>query len=154
MSGRKSRSKGQRAERKVAKLLTAWWGSEFHRTPGSGSFATRTSTDYNVSGDVSTPDETFPFCVEVKNQEGWHLEQLLTAPECDIIQWWRQAEEQCPEDRTPLLVFTRNHQPLFCVTTCEDWVPKEWQTVWIDGEPVRLSLFEDFLSLEKELFDD
>lgn len=34
--GKKSRNKGGRFERQMAKELTEWWGYEFNRVPASG----------------------------------------------------------------------------------------------------------------------
>lgn len=111
---KKSRNKGQRGEREIAKKLSEWWGSEFTRTPMSGGFHTKEfRDDWNAGGDIVTPDETFPFSVEIKWQENWNFEQLITAPKCKIWQWWEQATSECPEGKTPLLVFKRNHSPWF-----------------------------------------
>ena len=79
-----SREKGARGERALVKKFEAWWGAEFFRTPGSGAFATRgfDSEELSLAGDIITLDESFPFCVECKNAEGWHLEQLLTTKKC------------------------------------------------------------------------
>jgi len=118
-----SRSKGNRGERILVKKFSSWWGKEFYRTPGSGSFATRgyKHEAMSLAGDVVTTDETFPFCIESKNAEGWHLEQLLTSPRCDIIKWWEQAVAETPEGKIPLLVFTRNHQPHFFMMPIDYW---------------------------------
>lgn len=145
MGGKRSRDKGGRAERHVKKSLSEWWGEDFHRTPQSGAFSTTTGGASNVAGDVSTHDASFPFCVEVKNQEGWHLEQLFTALKCDLIQWWKQAKEQTPEGQIPLLIFTRNRQPYFFVMPNYSDVTIEAWTVWIGDDRVLLGRFEDFL---------
>lgn len=110
--GINGRNKGANAERKLAKLFSTWWGSEFTRTPMSGGFATKTfRDDWNASGDLVTPDVDFPFCVESKKVEGWHLEQLLTSPKCIIHKWWQQTLDETPEGKEPLLVFSRNGHP-------------------------------------------
>jgi hypothetical protein len=111
-----SRSKGARAERKLAKLFAVWWGADFARTPLSGGFSTKQfREDWNAAGDLVTPDPSFPFCVESKHVEGWHIEQLLTAPRSDIYRWWFQTTQETPEGHLPLLVFTRNRQPYFFI---------------------------------------
>lgn len=112
-----ARQKGKRGERAVAKMLSAWWGAEFTSTPMSGGFATQTfREDWNAAGDIVTPDLDFPFTVEVKNCEGWHLEQFLTAEKCDLYSWWEQTVGETPPGKIPLLLFTRNRQPWFvCV---------------------------------------
>lgn len=110
------RAKGQAAERKLAKLFSNWWGSEFARTPLSGGFATaKFREDWNAAGDLVTPDPTFPFCVESKKVEGWNLEQLLTSDRTLIHKWWAQTVKETPEGKIPLLVFTKNRAPLFAM---------------------------------------
>lgn len=177
-TGKKSRDKGQRGERAVAKLLSAWWGADFTRTPMSGGFHTKKFRDeWNASGDVVTPAD-FPFSVEVKWQEDWTLDQILTAPKCIIWEWWRQCASQCPEGKTPLLVFKRNNWPWFCMMYEMDWdglifssdlaedvfAPyiimdgtadmKDWQIKTTDDVPSRyvVFLFKDLLSIPKKKF--
>ena len=118
-----SRDKGARSERKLAKVFSEWWGSDFARTPLSGGFSTqRFREDWNASGDLVTPDPCFPFCVESKNVEGWHIEQLLTAPKSLLYQWWDQTISETPPGKLPLLVFTRNRQPYFFAIKSEHLV--------------------------------
>jgi hypothetical protein len=112
--GKKSRDKGSRGQREVAKLLSPWWGAEFTSTPMSGGFATkRFRDDWNAAADIVTPDETFPFSVEVKWQEDWNMEQLLTSDVTKMWKWWDQCIEEAPADKIPLLVFKRNRQPWY-----------------------------------------
>jgi len=115
------KKKGAAAERVLVKKFEAWWGGSFARTPGSGSFATRNKgSDYNAQGDIVTADPSFPFCVESKKQEGWLLDQLLTAPSCKFYSWWEQTVGETPAGRIPLLLFTRNRQPWFMAIRLSD----------------------------------
>jgi len=118
-----SRAKGHRQERVLVKKFTEWWGGEFFRTPGSGAFATRGFVGANISfaGDIVTKDKDFPFCIESKNEEGWELSQLLTAPKNKIQKWWNQALSECPKGSIPLLVFTKNHTPEFFMMPEDAW---------------------------------
>lgn len=117
-----SRSKGARAERNLAKKFGKWWGSDFARTPSSGGFRTRKfREDWNAAGDLVTPDESFPFCVESKHAEGWTLEQLLTAESCLLYQWWDQTIGETPEGQTPLLVFRKNRFPHLFIMPLSAW---------------------------------
>lgn len=110
------RQKGNTAERKLAKLFSTWWGSEFTRTPMSGGFATaKFREDWNAAGDLVTPDRTFPFCVESKKVEKWTLEQMLSSDRTQIHAWWAQTQKETPEGKIPLLVFTKNHAPLYAL---------------------------------------
>lgn len=120
------RKKGQTAERKLAKLFSEWWGSDFARTPLSGGFATaKFREDWNACGDLVTPDKTFPFCVESKKVEGWTLEQMLTSDKTLMHKWWEQCVGETPEGKIPLLVFTKNHAPLYAMIRQDD-VPDGW----------------------------
>lgn len=118
-----SLKKGQRGERKLVKLFSDWWGSEFFRTPGSGAFATLgfKYKDHDLSGDILTLDKTFPFCVESKHVEGWTLEQMLTSEKTLMHKWWKQTVKETPEGKIPLLVFTKNRAPLYCILRTCDW---------------------------------
>ncbi len=111
--GARSRDKGARCEREVCRLFARAFGGTWSRVPLSGGWANRTA--FATCGDVITTLPDFPFTVECKNAEGWHLEQLLTNPDtCLIARWWRQTCTEAAEaGRKPLLVFTRNFQPLF-----------------------------------------
>jgi len=148
---KKSRDKGQRGERQVAKIMSEWWGSDFTRTPSSGGFRTKKfRDDWNASADLVTPDETFPFCVEVKNAEGWNLEQLIKSSDGMIWTWWDQTVNQCTEGKIPLLCFTRNRQPWFymiqdCAMGGIAWVDNPYMSVWEvnRGITVQIGLLSD-----------
>ena len=118
-AGKKSKRKGNSNERAVAKLLATWWGAgEFMRTPSSGGWgrSKQVRDDFNAAGDIVTTATDFPFCVEVKSEERWELEQLLTSPEtCPIARWWKQAVEETPVGKSPLLLFTRKHRPWYAM---------------------------------------
>ncbi len=118
--GARSRNKGARCEREVCRLFAAALGGTWSRVPLSGGWGNR--SDFHTCGDVITTLPDFPFTIECKNAEGWHLEQLLTSPDkCPITAWWRQACRQASEaGKKPLLVFTRNFQPLFVVLRAAD----------------------------------
>ena len=62
-----SRSKGVRGERQLAKLLTAWVGTNFARTPGSGAHG-HWGVTAKLVGDIIPEDGSqFPFVVECKH---------------------------------------------------------------------------------------
>ena len=112
--GVNSRSKGNRGEYAVRDILSKWWGVPFRRTPSSGAYGT-IHQQGSLVGDVVCDDPAFPFVVEVKNQESWSMEHFLTADKSKVWKWWAQAVDQAmASDKIPLLVFTRNRQPLFC----------------------------------------
>lgn len=151
------RAKGNAAERKLAKLFSKWWGSEFTRTPLSGGFATaKFREDWNAAGDLVTPDTTFPFCVESKKVEGWSLEQLLTSDKTLIHKWWAQTEKETPAGKIPLLVFTKNRAPLFAMMNVSafhrcDWPCVYFETLVNDGL-VCIFALENLFKLDKDLW--
>lgn len=118
--GARSRRKGSRAELEVCHLFQQHLGGTWSRVPLSGGWANR--RDFSTCGDVITTLHDFPFTIECKNAEGWHLEQLLTHPEtCLIARWWQQTCAEAAEaGKKPMLVFTRNFQPLFVAVRSED----------------------------------
>lgn len=123
MARKNSRDKGARGEREIAPILSTWWGEEgaFGRTPGSGSFATRNKKYGDAAdafkGDMFTP-ETCVLHVEVKYQEKWDLQSVLTGTGRALFDsWWKQATGDCPAGKIPVLLFRRNHHDwLACVT--------------------------------------
>jgi hypothetical protein len=124
-TGRRSRRKGAVNERVVAALLRAWWGrGEFLRTPSSGGWAgsKQAREDLNAAGDIVTSERDFPFCVEVKSQEGWSFVQFMREPgTCLIRRWWEQTTSETPNGKIPLLMFTRIRQPWFVM------LPTPWR---------------------------
>lgn len=109
------RAKGQSFERVVAKILSTWWGEEFHRTPSSGGLHWK--RDNRVTGDVVTPENSnFPFSIECKKVEGWNFEQLLKDTG-EISNWWNQCFRDSNEvDKIPLLIFSKNRSPIYYMT--------------------------------------
>lgn len=132
-----SKDKGDRGEYAVRDLLEDWWGSDFAKTPKSGGFSTKKfRKDWNAEADVVTPDETFPFAVEVKWQEKWILDDLLTRPKSKIWDWWEQAKGQS-EDKLTLLVFKRNFKPWFYMIRVQDQ-NTDYQKDFIKSSPMRV----------------
>lgn len=117
-SGKKSKRKGASNELKLAKQFTAWWGGSFTRTPSSGGFAWRNpgdSASYNSSGDLTTNQKDFPFCIEAKCQEIWSLEQLLTSTKGPISNYWTQCVTETPKHLEPMLIIRKNNQESLCI---------------------------------------
>jgi len=106
-----SKARGSDYERRVAKVLGAWWwGKPFRRTPNSGGWDKQT-TDGEVmaAGDLIAPEEAkFPFCVECKHRKE-HLNlfaQQTGSSDC-VFDWW----DQCVQDantskKEPLLIMS------------------------------------------------
>ena len=111
-SRKNSRRKGNRNELDIAKVFSNWSGELVRRTPGSGGWST---AKFGVTADLVCPNKAFPFHVEVKNRDGWLLDDLVTGAREDhdksILQWWIQCVTTCPGDKIPMLVFRRARQP-------------------------------------------
>lgn len=109
-AGRKSKRKGNKAERDIAKLFQEWWGvGTFVRTPSSGGWATVAAREtFRTCGDIITDQKDFPFTIENKAQEGWTLDQIFYNENALVIQWWKQTLSETPEGMHPLLVIKRN----------------------------------------------
>lgn len=117
-----SKAKGSEYERKIAKLLSKFWGEEFHRVPQSGGL--RWGDDNRVAGDITTPiDSVFPFTVECKKREGWELEQVLKGTG-DVEKWWNQAVNDSERvNLKPLLIFSKNFAPSYVMVRMDDFMP-------------------------------
>jgi hypothetical protein len=110
-----SRSKGNRAEREIAKKLELWWRQfekdvRFCRTPLSGGFSTsQVRGEFNLSGDLMSTSDLFPFSVEIKRRENWTLKCLISGNKSPIWGWWRQNLKASKEvDKQPMLWFRKN----------------------------------------------
>ena len=162
-AGINSRDKGNRGERQVKDLLQKWWKSDFAKTPSSGGFKTKKfREEWNAEGDVVTPDPTFPFSVEVKWQEDWTLDQILTSPKTKVWDWWEQAKRETSEEKHTLLVFKKNRQPWFMMTR-ETYLNSPYQIEFMEASSIRvidrqgefayIRLFDDLLKETKELWE-
>ena len=98
--GKNAKRKGGNYERKIAKLFQDRYGVELKRTPQSGGFAKKSSLADDYRGDITI--------VDPKNYLKLHIEckdhKTLSLPA-----WIRQAKEDCPENRIPIVIF-HQHQ--------------------------------------------
>lgn len=103
--GKSERRKGQVAERDVAAILSEY-GFIARRTPLSGGM--------DWKGDLRSPDGESPIPgvhIEVKRQERLY-----------IPSWIRQAEADCPEGDTAIVVFRQSREPWRVVATLEHYL--------------------------------
>lgn len=111
--GRTSRQKGAQYERVVAKKFEEKYGIKFARTPQSGGFAKNTSNAEGFRGDIIPVDRNVKLKVhiECKNQKA-----------CSTYKWIDQAEQDCPEEKIPLVVFKRfNSSKSYVTMSLEDF---------------------------------
>lgn len=94
--GKNAKAKGASFERLIAKLFQDKYGIELKRTPQSGGFAKKSDKADDFRGDITLVDNTKDFFlhVECKNQKTWSLHQ-----------WLKQAENDCPDGKIPLVIF-------------------------------------------------
>ena len=151
-------AKGKDYERRVAKILSEWWGSTLHRTPTSG---------VNIySGDIVDDKGQFPFIVECKKNEQWSLGNLLEKAQGEKTLWgfwrqalgnWLEADPHHHENDPPLLVFSRSHGPDYFIARLQDildigqfcgaWMAQALLVAppWIGAERVMVGKMENFL---------
>ncbi len=98
--GRRSRRKGSNYERKVKALLKEWIDIDLERTPLSGGFAKGKNLK-SVKGDLNTLDEDINFLlhIECKDQLKWAIKS-----------WWKQAVDDCPKEKIPLIFLHQNQE--------------------------------------------
>lgn len=98
--GKNAKRKGGQYERDIAKKFQKRYGIELKRTPQSGGFAKKSDRADDFRGDITIVDnkQQLKVHIECKNQKSWSLPA-----------WIKQAEEDCPEDRTPIVVFHQHN---------------------------------------------
>lgn len=106
--GRRSRNKGSNYERTIAKRFKAEFNVDLVRTPQSGGFAKQCERADDFRGDIIPVEKNIDFKlhIECKNSKNWSLPA-----------WLRQAEEDCPKERIPIVVFHQHgtSQDYVCV---------------------------------------
>ncbi len=111
--GRMSKRKGANYERKIAKVFSSKFGTEFIRTPASGGFAKGMAGTDGFRGDIRPADgRKFGIHCELKNQQTWKLRE-----------WYRQSESDCPDYSRPVVVFhEQNSSRDFVMISLDDFL--------------------------------
>lgn len=98
--GKKAKQAGGNYERTVAQILNEYFNKndiplDIKRTPGSGGFQKSANND-SLRGDISNLNQDYEFklSIECKNATKWSLPA-----------WLRQAQEDCPEGKIPVVAF-------------------------------------------------
>jgi len=121
--GRKSKRKGSSFERRIAKVISPWFGEEIIRTPASGGMRSITRSDLTTRN----PDY-FPFVIECKYREDINFESIIKYPKV-IIDSWIELKEKAnteywkpPElkgnlkfPKVPILILTINYCPNYII---------------------------------------
>ena len=123
--GKSSKLKGASYERVIAKKFKEKFGIELKRTPMSGGFSKGSSKADDFRGDITVVDKgvDFKLHLECKDHKAWSLPS-----------WIRQAKDDCPQDRIPVVVFHRRQ------------LNKDGKRVQEAGDYISMSL-EDFLEV-------
>ena len=110
--GKGARNKGASYERKIAKILEERTGVQLERTPLSGGFA-KANSSAALKGDINTIDKNIDLHlhIECKNQKKWALRQ-----------WYKQAKEDCPKGKKPVVVFHEDRGEDFIMLTLGDFL--------------------------------
>jgi hypothetical protein len=138
--GKYSKDKGSAFERKVAKILSEAFGVELVRTPMSGGWGR-----LETKGDLVTRDD-FPYHVECKKREGWNIDCLLSGKGTkELENWWNQTTEQCPADKVPLLVFSKNFSPIYVRTKNQPKLPNPFNRILYLPDGSIVTSLEEFL---------
>ena len=98
--GKNAKRKGGQYERDIAKKFQKRYNVELKRTPQSGGFAKKSEKADDYRGDITIVDtkQMLLLHIECKNQKTWQLKQ-----------WIEQSEEDCPKDRTPIVIFHQHN---------------------------------------------
>lgn len=110
--GSGARVKGASYERKIAKILEDRTGVKLERTPLSGGFA-KSSSSTALKGDINSIDPTIDLHlhIECKNQKKWALRD-----------WYKQALDDCPKGRKPIVVFHEDRGKDFVMVELGDFL--------------------------------
>ena len=98
--GKNAKRKGGSYERDIAKKFQSRYGVELKRTPQSGGFAKKSDKADDYRGDITIVDtkQMLKLHIECKCQKTWSLPK-----------WIAQSNEDCPTDRTPIVVFHQHN---------------------------------------------
>jgi hypothetical protein len=143
------KNKGASFERTVAKLFSDALGVKLRRTPMSGGWS---HGNPETAGDLVSIEGEFPYCVECKCEEGWHLETLFTGNHKWFDNWWKQTIRECPDGKIPILVFNRARQPIFAaVLYSDDWpgLCTSQMIIMHDDVAINICLLNDLLAVLK-----
>ena len=114
IKGRTSKQKGGEFERQVARSFGNTFDIELVRTPQSGGFVKNSDKADDFRGDIVPVERNIKLQLhlECKNQKTWK-----------IPEWYRQAKEDCPKGKIPLVVFHKhNSNENFVHLSLEDFL--------------------------------
>ena len=101
-----SQKKGANYERKIANAFGKIYG-KLRRTPLSGGMEWK--------GDIQAIENDMPFSIECKKQEKLNIWKAL-----------KQAEEDAPDDKIPIVVFARNRTKDYVVIEMDEFLSPDF----------------------------
>lgn len=102
MKAKSKKAKGTRLEVLIAKLLRdSGLDKNAKKQPRSGAYS-------GFEGDIFTD---LPFHFEAKNQETWKP-----------LEYWKQAERDCPQNKMPVVVMSKNREDAFAFLKLTDLI--------------------------------
>lgn len=153
--GINSKSKGNRVENQLAKILSERFNRTFKRAPMSGAWGTanrasgvREDALEVLSGDLMVPKD-FRFSVESKSRAEFNFWDMLNEDvrELDIDSWLFQAKNDADAvNKEPLLFIKINNRKPFVM------FPKVLHEATITYKEYSVMRFDYFLQLEDDFF--
>lgn len=108
--GRGSKNKGKGYERKIAKLIGAWFCPDEMNRPDKPDRIRRTPTSGVIfSGDVFDKKYKLPFVIECKKRSHLSFSTLLRK-DSELWKFWEQTLGECGK-YIPFLIFSENYGP-------------------------------------------
>jgi len=108
ISPRAGKAKGRRLQNKVKDLLLEAFKDELEEDDVRGAIMGESGMDIKFS---PLAKKLIPYAIECKNQEALSIWSSL-----------EQAEENCPDDMTPTLIFKRNHSKTYAVIELDKFI--------------------------------
>ena len=110
MKTRSAKNKGKRLQNNVRDILLETFKNQLEEDDVKSTTMGESGEDIQLS---PAARKLIPYAFECKNQEKLNIWSAL-----------EQAGKNCPEDRTPVIVFTRNHAPTYAVVPFDHFIQK------------------------------
>ena len=132
------KSKGNRTELHLCKMLTKHFGDEFSRALGSGARTSQVAylpehAKKTLTGDICVP-ENFKWVIECKGgyEDDMHLENILNGDEGlsrldEFIEQVSKDAEYC--GRKPIILWKRNRKPWIAMIKTTEHDTSAWECV-------------------------
>lgn len=133
-----SKIKGNTFEREVVNILKQeLHTTEIKRTPMSGGYS---KTIFPGDIIITDPelDRRINTAFECKFHKDWKLENLINGKSCKIFNWMQQAINESNQ-RTPVLIFKKNHGQIYCAI--QEHVVENLPRITIQGSRIDIIIY-------------